>query len=573
MSRARAALALSWLAFVGCARQPCRTEGASTEACIPGGVFVMGHDSTNPAVDWRPAHEIRLSPFFLDRTEVTWARYSECAHAGACGEGGLRVFPSTRAALDDPERAQQPAASILWAEAAAYCAWRGQRLPTEAEWERAARGPSSSSYPWGEALPSAELLHAPDVYPFDPPAEFPPVGSNTEDVSEEGVHDLFASLEEWVADWHGPYSPTPVLNPTGPSSRADRSVGRVTRGEHWSASLGPYWDFATRGTPGWVRGSAAPNTSSNGFGFRCARDDQPAEGGPLCPEHHCPEVVAAGQGGPHAIRVADGVAYWTNSGGEVGRADPRGTTVLATSPEPRGLAVSEGFVYWLDRQDATLRRVRTDGGSAEVLATDLTGAYDGLQVRAGAAYWCASGLGVVEKLPLDGGARVVMASGQQSPVALAVTEQGLAWTTAGLNGRDGGTLTYLPFDGGVPAVLARGLSTSFGLALDATSAYWTDYWQGTINRVELTGGATVVLASGQQPRGIALHDGFVYWTDEGDNAGNDGAVERVPISGGKAETLAWFQLAPRGLVAESGEVWWVTHTSPAGRVLRLNLAR
>ncbi len=85
---------------------------------------------------------------------------------------------------------------------------------------------------------------------------------------------------------------------------------------------------------------------------------------------------------------------------------------------------------------------------------------------------------------------------------------------------------------------------------------------------------TAVLASGQQsPRGLALDDGFVYWTNEGDNAGNDGAVKRVPISGGSVETLAWFQLAPRGLVVEGGEVWWVTHASPSGRVLRLKLVR
>ncbi len=463
VSRARTVFALSWLTFVGCARQPCRTEAASSEACIPGGVFVMGHSATNSAAGWQPAHEVRLSAFFLDRTEVTWAGFGECVRAGACGGDGLRVFPATRAAFEDPDLAQQPAGSVFWAEAAAYCAWRGQRLPTEAEWERAARGASSSTYPWGEARPSVALLHAPFGYADDP--VFPTAGGNAEDVSEEGVHDLFASLAEWVGDWHSPYASTPLVNPTGPAARPEPSTGRVIRGVRWAAGLDPDWDFETRGAPCWVRKSVAPNTASGTFGFRCARDDQPAEGGPRCPQGLCPEVVASGQHDPHAIRVADGVAYWTNSGGEVVRSDPRGTRVLATSPEPRGLAISEGFVYWLDHADATLRRVPVDGGSAERLAADLTGAYDGLQVHAGVAYWCTNGLGVVEKLPLDGGTRVVLASGQQSPVALAVSEQGLAWTTAGLNGRGGGTLTSLSFDGGVPAVLARGLSTSFGLAL------------------------------------------------------------------------------------------------------------
>jgi len=145
-----------------------------------------------PANDWAPERTLVLPAYYIDRFEVTWREYRSCVEAGICGQDGLRVLPSTKAALTDPLMQNRPVAGIRYHEAVTFCTWKGKRLPTEAEWERAARGRTGSDYPWGNALPSAELLAKPVAYPVDPdPANSPlDVSTAVTDVSPEGIHDL-----------------------------------------------------------------------------------------------------------------------------------------------------------------------------------------------------------------------------------------------------------------------------------------------------------------------------------------------------------------------------------------------
>lgn len=298
------------LALVGCSRPAAsanssecptsaRGEGSATESCIAGGPFTMGHEKlpapkappgisfvAMPQNDWAPTRRVTLSPFFIDQFEVTWGRYRKCVEAGICPLGNIAAYASTRAALADESLQNLPAAEITYANAALFCAWEGKRLPTEAEWERAARGPEGSNYPWGDAPPPQSLLDARNNYPADvsDPSLYPPAVGTLPDVSVEGIHDLFGSVDEWVADYYDPeaYAERPTMDPIGPSSpvfkrfpheygggaMVSANGGRVVRGHRWSARGGAGWDVKTLGAPSWFRNQRFPKMTA---GFRCAR--------------------------------------------------------------------------------------------------------------------------------------------------------------------------------------------------------------------------------------------------------------------------------------------------------------
>lgn len=314
-------IAAGLTALAGCQRSssapgcssPAGGEGLSAEVCIPAGVFRMGHARlSKPAVepgiaympmptnDWVPEREVHLRSFYIDKYEVTWGRYRPCVEAGICATGGLVVMPSTKAALTLPEMGDRPAYGIRYEEAAAFCAWLGKRLPTEAEWERAARSVDGRDYPWGNAVPASALLEARTFYHPDPglPMKYPaPVGTQAQDVSPDGVHDLFGSIREWVADWYDPfyYASAPSFSPPGPDSALfiDRvheygegnivgaAGGRVVRGDRWSNAGGRAWNVDKLGAPTWFRGQLPRGF---GAGFRCSRDGDgptPSAGTPV----------------------------------------------------------------------------------------------------------------------------------------------------------------------------------------------------------------------------------------------------------------------------------------------------
>jgi formylglycine-generating enzyme required for sulfatase activity len=194
-------------------------EAPEGMALIPAGEFIMGADELAP--DTRPAHKVLLSAYWLDRHPVTNALYRKCVEGGGC------LPPKDRLAFDDPERAQHPVVNVTWMQARAYCHWKGKRLPTEAEWEKAARGTDARRFPWGnESEPLAHRIKSGDAKVAGNGTE--PVGSRPVTLSPYGIADMVGSVAEWVKDWYSEdfYQVSPVQDPQGPV----RGSFRVLRG-------------------------------------------------------------------------------------------------------------------------------------------------------------------------------------------------------------------------------------------------------------------------------------------------------------------------------------------------------
>lgn len=263
---------------------------------VPGGEFFMGSEEKDALDTEKPPHRVRLTPYCIDELEVTVAQYKECSDRGACRRAGKQnVWPGINDAqrkiydplcnIADPVgQAKHPINCIDWDQAREACESRGGRLPTEAEWEFAARGPDGRVYPWGDEPPSAQLLNAcgkecvawqkkhrdPDNAPalmYDEDDGFPntaPVGSFPKGKSRYGLQDVVGNVWEWVADFYADYdkaaATATVTDPKGPSAGTDR----VIRGGAWNGAQ-----------PSWVRPSfrfhVAPSARSYGFGFRCAK--------------------------------------------------------------------------------------------------------------------------------------------------------------------------------------------------------------------------------------------------------------------------------------------------------------
>jgi formylglycine-generating enzyme required for sulfatase activity len=188
---------------------------------IPAGEFIMGSDEGDS--DERPVHTVYLDAFHIDRTEVANAQYQACVEAGACDA------PSNTTYYDNSNYAQHPVVHVSWDDADAYCRWAGKRLPTEAEWEKAARGTDGRRYPWGNSEPDCNKANYNDCVGLTTE-----VGSYPAGASLYGVLDMAGNVWEWVADWYDPgyYSQSPTRNPPGP----DSGELRVLRGGSWYRS-------------------------------------------------------------------------------------------------------------------------------------------------------------------------------------------------------------------------------------------------------------------------------------------------------------------------------------------------
>ncbi len=211
----------------------------TTTVMIAAGSFAMGRDD-GPA-DERPAHTVFVDSFAIDQTEVHRAAYA--LYAARAGER-----------YDTGGSPRLPATGISWALARAYCRDQGKRLPTEAEWEWAARGAEGRRFPWGAAEPHPSMAH----YAAPAPIE---VDASLEGASPEGVLHLSGNVAEWVADWWDPmaYHSSAERNPAGPS----RGEYRVTRG-------GSYADAAPS-LSATARGFHTPTRGSEMIGFRCVQ--------------------------------------------------------------------------------------------------------------------------------------------------------------------------------------------------------------------------------------------------------------------------------------------------------------
>jgi formylglycine-generating enzyme required for sulfatase activity len=221
---------------------------------IPGGEFQMGSPATEGEPSEHPRHVVRVSSFLMDKTEVTWGQYKRFLAASS--------RPPPKSPLWGMPEAF-PASSITWEEARAFCAWAGGRLPTEAEWERAARGDDARQYPWGNTF-DPWRCNTRDGGPHAPT----PAAAYPDCVGPYGVLDLAGGVLEWCSDWYGEtyYAESPVENPTGPET----GTRRVLRGGNWMSASSMVRVASRLGIePTWP----GPMT-----GFRCAQEDRKADG-------------------------------------------------------------------------------------------------------------------------------------------------------------------------------------------------------------------------------------------------------------------------------------------------------
>lgn len=211
-----------------------------------------------------PVHTVNLSEYYIYQTEVTNAQYAMCVRENACSQP--RKFSSH--IYDDyysnPRFQNYPVVYVNWYQAAEYCEWAGGRLPTEAEWEKAARGTQGYLWPWGNAAPATHLAN---LLSTNSGGDNTEVGSFPSGASPYGLMDMTGNVYEWVADWYSPTfyreSPAVSTNPTGPEKLGNIQY-KVVRGgssafETWVSSAGVHdWDD--------------PNNSGYALGFRCVQD-------------------------------------------------------------------------------------------------------------------------------------------------------------------------------------------------------------------------------------------------------------------------------------------------------------
>ncbi|MHC9063988.1 formylglycine-generating enzyme family protein [Nitrospira sp. CMX1] len=225
---------------------------------VPAGKFLMGSQEGQGRADERPQRAVYLDAFGIDQVEVTNERYMAFVKAT-----GHRTPPNPYgtgplASLTGIEHL--PVAQTTWYDAKSYCAWAKKRLPTEAEWEKAARGTDGRMYPWGDDPPTAR--HANFDREWDDERTLHVVGSLPDGDSPYGVKDMAGNVREWVSDWYDPnyYKDASNRNPHGPDKNG---VVRSIRGGSWHS---PASDIATS-----ARGRGGFALQTHGTGFRCAR--------------------------------------------------------------------------------------------------------------------------------------------------------------------------------------------------------------------------------------------------------------------------------------------------------------
>jgi formylglycine-generating enzyme required for sulfatase activity len=235
------------------AGKPSPGSGAqSAMVSVGAGPFTMGSAAGDS--DERPVRRVWLDAYQVDRLEVTQQDYQRCVGAGACSPA------RTYAGLVGP---RLPAVGVTWHDAHRYCVWAGKRLPTEAEWERAARGLDDRRLPWGSDLSCARA----NIGSFDGaglcaghnPGKVVPVGGRNSGASPVGALDMAGNAWEWVGDWYGVYAAAGRRNPRGP----ERGKRRVLRG----GSCCSYFAMPTVTN----RHRLDPGFADRDIGFRCAR--------------------------------------------------------------------------------------------------------------------------------------------------------------------------------------------------------------------------------------------------------------------------------------------------------------
>jgi formylglycine-generating enzyme required for sulfatase activity len=280
------------------AQPPASASAATPPSCpeemvqIPAGQFFMGSDLKDAPDNEKPSHNVTVESVCMDTYEVSAKKYKACSDQGKCRRAPTEVeWPKITAAeratdsrlctISDPEKLDHPITCVTWEMADSYCKANDKRLPTEAEWEFATRGPDGRIYPWGDDPPTTEHLNACDAqclawgkaHKVELTAlekgddGFPttaPVGKFPAGRSRFGPYDVVGNVWEWVADWYGDYHPDAAKNPLGPPT----GERKVIRGGAWNAG------FETWLHPSF-RYAQVPNAQSYGIGFRCVKSLAP----------------------------------------------------------------------------------------------------------------------------------------------------------------------------------------------------------------------------------------------------------------------------------------------------------
>ena len=287
---------------------------------VQAGEFIMGSDKAEDDAMWRganalnpfgfsdklyidehPAHKVTLPAFLMDKYEVSNAQYLNFTIAtrhsppSTWEENGynlndkflaslpvayLRQVASDRFKVDadvdtlsreeilaevreeQAEHSVLPVTTVTWADADAYCRWAGKRLPTEAEWEKAARGPDGFEYPWGNNWDPKKI----NTMSENPESPYSPGGSFPGDKSVYGVYDMAANVSEWVADWYDAYPDAPLAD-----NKYFGKTQRVTRGGITSSG---HYDALSLMFRSAKRAHLPPESALIDLGFRCAKDTQ-----------------------------------------------------------------------------------------------------------------------------------------------------------------------------------------------------------------------------------------------------------------------------------------------------------
>ena len=224
---------------------------------VPAGDFSMGFNDAG--TDEKPAHTVSLDAYWIDRTEVTNGMYALCVQAGTCRPPRSLSSNTRRDYYNNSQYADYPVIQVEWNSTQGYCLWAGRRLPTEAEWEKAARGIDGRGYPWGNTPATCSRANYWD-YTFACVGDTSEIGSYPSGASPYGALDMAGNVWEWVADWYDAtyYVNSPSSNPQGPAS----GTYRVLRGGSW------YFDGARANST--YRYKYSPDLRGDSIGFRCA---------------------------------------------------------------------------------------------------------------------------------------------------------------------------------------------------------------------------------------------------------------------------------------------------------------